>query len=242
MVAGVMLSTAKSRYTLLVQLLFVVVNAIGLVAGSIYNGKTPDLYENNLHHKFGWAITFIIAVQVVIGVFSRRVGSSKQDVHTAEERSAFLPVSFEAMAAHQATNPGSPAHEYRWSGDSGQGTERNSASLRGDDSPSPDYDEHDYETRYKSEAIANDNVHGRSWRALVAKSRVGAYLEKISPEKVPRRILSLLELFYGAVDCTILILGFVAIATGFVTYGGIFVSITGFYNAFVSLTLRLAWK
>jgi len=46
-----MLSIARSRYTLVVQLAFLAVNALGVILVTIYNASTPDFYPNNAHHK-----------------------------------------------------------------------------------------------------------------------------------------------------------------------------------------------
>ncbi|KAI5289930.1 hypothetical protein KEM54_002853, partial [Ascosphaera aggregata] len=55
---GVMLSIAKSKHTLPVQFIFLVFNAFGVLLSVIYNASTPDLYENNAHHKMGWIATW----------------------------------------------------------------------------------------------------------------------------------------------------------------------------------------
>ncbi|GAM42685.1 hypothetical protein TCE0_044r16897 [Talaromyces pinophilus] len=95
---AVMLSIAHSRYTVPVQLVFLIINAIALLFGIIYNTSTPDLYENNAHHKVGWIATWVIPDYARVDFSTRN------------------------MTDHQRLY--SPLNEYRWSGDSGQGTVR----------------------------------------------------------------------------------------------------------------------
>src|SRR6266511_4011352 len=124
-----MLSLARSRFALAVQLSFLILNAFGLLLGTIYNSRTPDLYVNNAHHKIGWIATWAVCAQVVIGLIFMYSGRSKEADGDLDEHAGFLPVSVEAMAQHQQVHAMRTAHGYRWSNDSGQGTERNSASL-----------------------------------------------------------------------------------------------------------------
>lgn len=55
--SSVMLSIGRSRLTLPMQAAFPFTNTFGILVSIIYNHKTPDMYENNSHHKIGWAIT-----------------------------------------------------------------------------------------------------------------------------------------------------------------------------------------
>lgn len=68
---AVMLSLARSQYTLPAQSVFLSSNAVGVVLAIIYNANTPDLYPNNAHHKIGWMITAVAAAEVVIGLVGR---------------------------------------------------------------------------------------------------------------------------------------------------------------------------
>ncbi|KAG7106629.1 putative membrane protein C3B8.06 like [Verticillium longisporum] len=61
---AVMLSLARSRYTLASQSVFLAINALGVLVGTIYNAATPDLYPNNAHHKAGWAFTWVALAQL----------------------------------------------------------------------------------------------------------------------------------------------------------------------------------
>jgi hypothetical protein len=115
--AAVMLSIAHLRYTIPVQLVFLIINAIALLFGIIYNTSTPDLYENNAHHKVGWIATWVMCAQVVISLIYVYSGRGRS---TSRPDYARVDVSTRNMTDHQRLY--SPLNEYRWSGDSGQGT------------------------------------------------------------------------------------------------------------------------
>src|ERR1700744_1641964 len=113
-----MFSIARSRYALPVQFLFLAVNGLGLLFGIVYNINTPDLYVHNAHHRIGWIATWMGTALVITNLlftYSRR--SKQARAPAASERAAFLPVSVENMAQHNAH----PHAEYPWSGHGRQG-------------------------------------------------------------------------------------------------------------------------
>ena len=129
-----MFSLARSRLTLALQFVFLAVNALGVLLGTIYNASTPDLYPNNAHHKIGWVATWVVCAQLLVGLVGRVAGAfnnrSRRSAvpkgrRTLDERGAFIPVSAGAMAEHALRFPASTgsAGPYRLSNDSGQGTE-----------------------------------------------------------------------------------------------------------------------
>ncbi|PIG85786.1 integral membrane protein [Aspergillus arachidicola] len=215
---AVMFSVARSRFALPSQFLFLVFNALGLLLGIIYNSQTPDLYENNAHHKIGWIATWVISAQVIMSLIFAYAGRGESDA-TSYERAAFLPVSTDEMA-ETPTHPTGIHHEYRWSRDSGQDTEVNSASLHSRPSsstcasPSEEYD-----TFVKPEAqYPEQPAQSRGW---LHSTFVNRFLASRVPRMVSSRALRILTIFYLVIDRIILPFGFIAIATGAVTYGGI---------------------
>lgn len=111
--AAVMLSIAHSRYTIPVQFVFLIINAIALPFGIIYNTSTPDLYENNTHLKVGWIATWVMCAQVVISLIYAYSGHGRS---TSRPDYARVDVSTRNMTDHYRLY--SPISEYRWSGDS----------------------------------------------------------------------------------------------------------------------------
>jgi hypothetical protein len=209
---GVMLSISRFRYSLLVQFVFLVVNGVGVLLVTVYNASTPDLYPNNAHHKLGWILTWITGAQAVMGVISAYT-------RRKDDRGDFIPVSTENMEQHHRIHD-SQAQLYRFSNDSGQGTEPNTESLRSQSISSNNSDDHQLpDVRREHEEEDQDEKHG-----LMHGSKVDKFLSKKIPGLVSSRVLRVFQLFYNIVDRVILVLGFVALTTGIVTYGGLFVS------------------
>ncbi|KAI0150649.1 hypothetical protein GGR57DRAFT_189846 [Xylariaceae sp. FL1272] len=226
---AVMLSIARSRYTLAVQFLFLLTNAIGVLVGISYNTNTPDLYPNNAHHKLGWIVTWVVSAQVFIGLVTRIAGTmnkSSTRSNDEEEEQAFIPISTEAMAEHHRAHRNVFSSPYRQSNDSGQGTERNTESLRsnsvstmvGQESPMESevrrihyHDEDEENTAFKVFR------RGESWSSIAPQSLLFKSFGKVSGST-----WRVVMFFYNIVDRTILILGYVALCTGLITYARFF--------------------
>jgi Domain of unknown function (DUF2427) len=246
-ISGVMLSLARSRLAIPTQLLFLGLNGCGLFFGIFYNVNTPDLYANNIHHKIGWFATCVVTAQLAMSLLFGFSGSSKKEQDTAApaERAVFLPISTGAMAQHQHLYNPHGYKDIRWSGDSGQGTERASSSLHSRDrsingdaqrqeeykerEPGDDYDDDDDEEEGQIEMPTRQNSFGSGFMHRVLKLRV--------PRLSLQRVLKVSEAIYDGIDRIILVLGFIALVTGGVTYAGIFVSRNHFRYFHVKLTL-----
>lgn len=137
-----------------------------------------------------------------------------------EVRRSFIPVSTENIEQHQRIHDMSQAQMYRFSNDSGQGTEPNTESLRSQSISSNSSDDHQLpDVRREHEEEDQDEKHG-----LMHGSKVDKFLSKKIPGLLSSRALRSFQLFYNVVDRVILMLGFIALTTGIVTYGGFFVS------------------
>lgn len=217
-----MLSIARSRYSLLSQFAFLVLNTLGVALVTIYNGSTPDLYPNNAHHRLGWILTWVMCAQACIALISAYTGAWRKD---SGEQAAYIPVSTEAMAEHHRIHSLRLKTQYRYSNDSGHGTERNTESLRSHP-PSPS-DEHielnlpDVRQHYERE---DEEAKIQQEQFFLGGGRLDRFMSKKIPGIFSKRVLRILEIIYNTVDRLILILGFVAFTTGIVTYSGIFVS------------------
>ncbi|KAI2820867.1 hypothetical protein CBS63078_5003 [Aspergillus niger] len=215
---AVMFSVARSRFALPSQFLFLVCNAVGLLIGIIYNSQTPDLYENNAHHKIGWIATWVMSAQVIMSLIFAYAGRGESE-STSYERAAFLPVSTDEMESPQMYS-GGVRHSYRWSRDSGQGTERNSSSLHSrPGSPSCASPSDEYDGFEKPEdPLPEPSSQPRGWFRIPFADR---FLASRVPRLVSTRALRIISTIYAVIDRIILPFGFVAIATGGVTYGGL---------------------
>ncbi|KAH8653317.1 hypothetical protein BX600DRAFT_74605 [Xylariales sp. PMI_506] len=219
---GVMFSLARSRYTLPVQFLFLIANALGLALGISYNTNTPDLYPNNAHHKIGWIATWVVCAQVVIGLVGKIAGFMSRD-HAMrqsgkEEEHAFIPVSTENMAEHQRRNDAIYLPKYRHSNDSGQGTEPNTESLHSNSTSghrSPEELE-DRDVNYE-----DDDLELKTVELNGSKSSTNSIVARIAG-KLSGRTWKVLLYGYNVVDRIILILGFIALATGIITWARFF--------------------
>lgn len=220
---GIMFSVTRSRLALPTQFLFLIINGLGVLFGTVYNVNTPDLYENNAHHTIGWIATWVMTAQVVMALLFLYSGRSKHTSALARERAAFLPVTIESMAEHNQMHQAAGYSSYRWSGDSGQGTERSSYHSR-DISPTdpsrytkPEADEEDDDDDDESDGVVPQG------RGFLRSTFVDRYLSRRLPGLVSKRLQKGLETVYEIIDRTILVLGFIALTTGGVTYAGIFV-------------------
>lgn len=217
-----MLSLARSRLGLPTQLFFLSVNACGLLLGGIYSRNTPDLYKGNIHHTFGWVVTWIVSAQAVIGVI-RLYASGKTHAGKFEEQAALIQIPVASMVQHRRMHSMREVNPYRYSDDSGHGTE-SSTSRCNSFSPA---DEPEQEEMLRMYQRQDDDFGGHEketknfWWRKTALDRV--LLRKI-PAVVSERAMGLMNVVYEVVDRVSLILGFVAIASGTVVYGGIFVS------------------
>ncbi|KAI9787725.1 MAG: hypothetical protein M1839_000256 [Geoglossum umbratile] len=217
---GVMLSIAQSHIHTPVQILFLIINTLGVVLGTMYNARTPDLYRGNSHHKLGWALTWLAGIYMVVGLLSKRSAGDRDFGKTLAESASFIPVSVEAVEAHRRAHGEEPEHR-RQSNDSGQGTERASSSLRSYSlSPSGEPDDHQPPSyRRFSDEVEEATTYGRRRTSFPRSNALDRIVQRIPG--IPKRVLQLSRIMYIAIDRVILVLGFVALCTGAVTYGGI---------------------
>ena len=215
-----MFSIARSNLALPTQFVFLVLNGAGMLCGTVYNVKTPDLYEKNSHHTIGWIATYIITAQAVLGLIFSYSGNRKAESVRQSEQAPFLLISVEAMAQHNAQ----PYKDYRWSGDSGQGTERSSRDVSPTDSSRCDrleqYDQRNFEQEEEDEEVEKAPECG----GFLRSTRLDKYPSRRLPGMFSKKLLKVFDVLYLIIDRTILLLGFIAFLTGLVTYAGIFVS------------------
>lgn len=212
---AVMLSIARSWLALPSQFLFLAFNVLGVLLGAVYNSQTPDLYENNVHHKLGWVATCIVTAQVILALLFAYAGRGESNsTAPSYEHAAFFAVPTDDHD-HERVCLTDAMREHRWSRDSGQGTESNSSiHSPGSSCGSPT----EYDGFEKPDELPARTPPQRGW---IHRTGVGRFLSKTVPGLIPGRVLHVLNVVYNIVDRVILPFGFVAIATGAVTYGGI---------------------
>ncbi|KAJ6439962.1 integral membrane protein [Purpureocillium lavendulum] len=210
---AVMLSLAKSRYTVASQLLFSIIHAIGIFFSVIYNANTPDLYPNNAHHKIGWIATSVVSAQVFVSLVGWLAGATRCR-HTWKplESLSFIPISTELAD-----------DEYRISSDSGQGTEPNTESLRSNSLSTLDSvgdDEQDLPLHIRRKEYQQDDELADTNPTHAASGWAAAKAATIMSSVVWRY----LDLEYRVSDRIILPFGFIALTTGIIAFGRFFVS------------------
>ncbi|KAH7129308.1 hypothetical protein B0J13DRAFT_645138 [Dactylonectria estremocensis] len=219
---AVMLSLARSRYTLALQFVFLATNAVGLLVGTIYNAQTPDLYPNNAHHKLGWVVTWAVVAQVLVSVIGWVAGAVPRTTkHSDSSTQAFLPVPIDASYENQYRMQENyrSSDPYRLSDDSGQDTETTTDSVRHSSAstlygvddvplqgPDKEYDDED------------DDLESMSLSLQPPKTAFGRQAARV----VASRVWMYLSIGSQVIDRTILPLGFVSLATGIVTFGRFF--------------------
>ncbi|KAJ4384418.1 hypothetical protein N0V86_000017 [Didymella sp. IMI 355093] len=217
---AVMLSIARSRYVLPSQFAFLVVNALALLIGVIYNHKTPELYENNSHGKTGWIVTWIACAWVFMALVQSYMDRSQSQSFDDE---VTQPLNAENMAEYQRVKEEDVESPWRYSNDSGQGTERNSASLYGH-SRSPSVESEDQQFPDLVRRTTRDEVDGLEDTNLEKQkpvSRFDAFFSRNVARFVAGRTAKVVRLLYVIIERTIIVQGLVAILTGTVVYGGI---------------------
>jgi hypothetical protein len=212
-----MLSIARSRYTLVLQFIFLAVNALALLIGVVYDRKTPALYPNNSHSKAGWAITWIASAWVFLALIQLYTAHNRTDDESAQ------PMTAANMAQYQRVKDEELPEPARWSNDSGQGTERNSASLYSR-SPSVEAEAQPFAgptRRYTHDDLDDDTENASEKHGFLRNTSVNSFFSRNVARFVAGRTLTVLRIVYVILERTMLVQGLVAIFTGTVVYGGI---------------------
>lgn len=213
-----MLSIARSRFVLPTQFVFLFVNALALLIGVVYKHKTPELYENNAHNKTGWAITWIASAWVFMALIQSYMDHDQAHSFADE---ATQPLNAENMAQYQHVKEEDVESPYRYSNDSGQGTERNSASLYGH-SRSPSVESENQQFSGPTRRNTHDELDDLEDVSLEKpKSGLDSFFSRNVARFVAGRTAKVVRALYVVFERTMVLQGLVAILTGTVVYGGI---------------------
>jgi hypothetical protein len=216
-----MLSIVRSRMTLVVQFVFLAVNAVGVLLAVLYNSDTQDLYPNNAHHNIGWIVTSLMCSQVLIHLVGRLAGAMAGRGHRGSDEARICgSVShvdyWQRVPTHYPT-----AEDCRLSNDSGQGTEpvtepsrNNSVSTSDENIPLNDQEKEVDDGEPEVPFLDTMELPYLSTHTLATKAT----------RVVSSRIWACLDLTYRVTDRIILPFGFIALTTGVITFGRFFVS------------------
>jgi cytochrome b561 len=210
-----MLSVARYRLILFVRLAFLGVHSVGSLLGIVYRSKTPNLYKNNAHNKVGWLLTGIILAQCVLEIvkFAASIGKSEA---RSEEQEAFLHPVSEKVMQHEQT------HAYRYSNGSGHFTASESSRSQ---SVSSMMDPHKEEQEQKLHAYKNPRADVEAdcteKLGLLCQAKLHRFTLGV-PANLSRKTIHTLNVMDSIINSISLLLGFVAIISGAVVYGGVF--------------------
>ncbi|KAF4453746.1 hypothetical protein F53441_3639 [Fusarium austroafricanum] len=219
---AVMFSLVNSRFTLLAQFIFLATNAFGVLLSVIYNAQTPDLYPSNAHHKIGWIVTWIVCAQVLVTAVGCIAGALKGEGNkSSNERRAFLPVATRE-ADYSSHNRYHHDNPYRLSNDSGRGTEPATPSLRSDSASTLSGMESPVENSRKEHEEGEDDDDGDLEELSLSSPAPKGALARHASKIAASRVWKYLDTGRCVVDRIILPFGFIALATGVVTFGRFF--------------------
>lgn len=162
-------------------------------------------------------------------LFSKSGRSKREDAVVPAERAAFLPISIEAMAQHQKIHGQHGHQHFRSAGDSGQSTEFASSSQNSRDlSPIDAAPRRQEFERYQRPELEDEDDEDQPQLPQRQGFPYSTFAHKFWKRRLPglfsQRALKVLEAVYDGIDRAILLLGFIALVTGGVTYAGTFVS------------------
>ncbi|KAI4711245.1 hypothetical protein J4E89_003810 [Alternaria sp. Ai002NY15] len=205
-------------------MIFLATNAFALVLGLVYDHKTPEMYAGNAHSKMGWAITWIASAWVFVALIQAYAGRS--EFHSKADEFA-EPMTTANMLRYERVHDEEAVAPSRWSGDSGQGTERNSASLY-DPSQSPSVESENQQfapplrrSTHDDDSFGNDDDSDDEKRGFLRNTSVDNFFSRSVARFAVGRTLKAIRFLYVAIERTILVQGFAAIVSGAIVYGGI---------------------
>jgi hypothetical protein len=212
---ALMLSAARSKHHLPAQLLFHSINGLGMFTGFVYNHATPDLYVSNSHHPIGWVVTSLTVLWTLLSLVVAYTNGQRKHQHhkvtpRASRQSCVEDTAFQDYVDNAST--------YRYSRDSGNfsgGSRSNSSdSIFEKDETIPLQDDQD---RGDKETHDVTDSHGvlrgnKLNRAFARGARFASHA----------KILATLRFSQIILEKFLLLLGFLAVTSGFIVYGGLF--------------------
>lgn len=193
-----------------------------MFAGIVYNGKTPDLYPNNAHHKIGWIITIVVFVHVSLSLLDTATGfmrRSEAGKGAYQGLRSYMPPGLLNTGNRQETGDFQP---HRASYDSGHGTDGLTESLR---SNSVSTLAEGRPLRLEEGEQGFDDEESLADVELTHETRPSRWHDWADrmPLGIFRRGNRAFSLLYDTIDRVVLPFGFIAFTTGIVTFGRFFV-------------------
>ncbi|GAB7333290.1 hypothetical protein MBLNU13_g04929t2 [Cladosporium sp. NU13] len=212
---ALMLSVARSKHHLPAQLVFHSINGLGMFTGFVYNHSTPNLYTNNAHHSIGWVVTSLTVLWTLLSLVVAYTNGQKKNEHPrAASRTSSQDRVEDASFEDYMDSPTT----YRYSRDSGNfsgGSRSNSSdSIFEKDETIPLQDDQD-RTNFETQDVTKSSgfLRGKKLNGTFARAaRLASHT----------RILAILRISQIILEKFLLLLGFLAVTSGFIVYGGLF--------------------
>jgi hypothetical protein len=165
----------------------------------------------------GWIFTWIATAWLLLGIMR---------TYSPKSKNGRLSVSEANMARYgRLQQSEDDAQEIRYSRDSGQGTERNSTSLFDSGSPASEGEQMNFVDQLDRYVPKEQESEREAQKPrLLRNTRVDRFLARNMQRFAIGKTLMALRISYVIIERTIIIMGFFALTSGFVVYGGIFVS------------------
>ncbi|KAK5107218.1 hypothetical protein LTR62_001626 [Meristemomyces frigidus] len=206
---ALVLSLARSRFHLPAQIAFHVLNGLGVFAGFVYKHATPGLYKGESHSALGWATTAATVAWTLLSAYvaySDRKSKHRGD-HTSTAR-------YSTLGQYEGRTRTQPA---RWSGDSGMGSSRHESS----ESVNQKADEPASSDDGKEEHDEDEDNEEYSRRGILGSYRTDRGFSGHMHRLPMPRLSTLARGIQVVLEKLLLLLGFAALCTGFVVYGGL---------------------
>jgi hypothetical protein len=212
---ALMLSVARSKYHLPAQLLFHSINGLGMFAGFVYNHSTPDLYVSNSHHPIGWVVTSLTVLWTLLSFAA--VYANKKKTHERQSVASRTTSQHQAEDASFEDYVDSPS-TYRYSRDSGNF----SGGSRSNSSDSIFEKEETIPLQENQDRNDFDKHHAKEFGSFLRGTRLNNAFVRAARFASHVRILATLRISQIILEKFLLLLGFLAVTSGFIIYGGLF--------------------
>jgi hypothetical protein len=194
---------------------------IGLSLGAVYNANTPDLYVNNAHHKIGWIFTWFAMAWIILGITNRYATRfSRNGRHAVcTTSSADSSTQYHRLRYEQSTP------EQRCSEDTTQHVEQGFNTHLVSESPSTESENKAYDHTHAMHSINNmrDETCPPNRDEFVNIIRAKKFLSNCIRCVALENMLSVSKIAYIIFERLFVVLAFIVLTTGIVTFGGIFV-------------------
>ncbi|KAK6443660.1 hypothetical protein LTR95_000487 [Oleoguttula sp. CCFEE 5521] len=211
---AIMLSVARSRYSLVAQMVFHALNGAGMVTGFVYSRVTPNLYTGDAHMVIGYVVTSLTVIWTLATTLATLKTSKSTHTGFAGSHAALRHDIPQYAQLQQYEDCPVEYHSSRDSGNFSSGSRGSSLSES--------RKEEETSALPPSDESYTDEQNGDNKKTFLGNGLVGHFLARNTARFVGQRIFAVARVEQVMLDKLLLLLGFAAVTSGFVVYGGIF--------------------